>query len=275
MFNARQHRLLAVLAVVALGLTACESGGDDDSSDSGSGSEGSGTGSEDGSTNEGGETVKIAFSAPGADHGWLAAITENAEAEAANYDDVDFVLLEGTNGSAAQVSQVEQLMAEDPDVLIILPHEGGPLTPVAQEAVEEGNTGVHLARDLHTAMGYPRMARSSPGAAATTTASACRPRTSPPSSPTARATWSRSRVWPASRSPRSARRGSPTPSPSCVVTASRSSLTSRLTSSRKRGSRAWRPSSKRSRTSTRSTPMTTTWPWAWCRPSRTPDARTR
>jgi ribose transport system ATP-binding protein len=82
-------------------------------------------------------------------------------------------------------------------------------------------------------------------------------------------------VGPASRSPRSARQGSPTPSPSCVVTASRSSLSSRLTSCRTRGSRSWRPSSKRSRTSTRSTPMTTTWPWAWCRPSRTPDARTR
>jgi ribose transport system substrate-binding protein len=154
MFNARQHRLLAVLAVVALGLTACESGGDDDSSDSGSGSEGSGTGSEDGSTNEGGETVKIAFSAPGADHGWLAAITENAEEEAAKYDDVEFVLLEGTNDSAAQVSQVEQLMAEDPDALVILPHEGGPLTPVALEAMEQGIPVVNLDREFSSKQAY-------------------------------------------------------------------------------------------------------------------------
>jgi ribose transport system substrate-binding protein len=151
MFNARQHRLIAVLAVVALGFTACESGDDDDeASDSGSEEE---SGSEGGTVEEG-ETVKIAFSAPGADHGWLAAITENAEEEAANYDDVEFVLLEGTNDSAAQVSQVEQLMAEDPDALIILPHEGGPLTPVALEAMEQGIPVVNLDREFSTKSAY-------------------------------------------------------------------------------------------------------------------------
>ena len=151
MFNARQHRLIAVLAVVALALTACESGDDDDeASDSGSSSE---SGSE-GGTAEEGETVKIAFSAPGADHGWLAAITENAEEEAARYDDVEFVLLEGTNDSAAQVSQVEQLMAEDPDALIILPHEGGPLTPVALEAMEQGIPVINLDREFSTKSAY-------------------------------------------------------------------------------------------------------------------------
>jgi ribose transport system substrate-binding protein len=150
MFNARQHRLIAVLAVVALGLTACESGDDDEASDSGSEGE---AGSEGGTVEEG-ETVKIAFSAPGADHGWLAAITENAEAEAENFDDVEFVLLEGTNDSAAQVSQVEQLMAEDPDALIILPHEGGPLTPVAQEAMEQGIPVINLDREFSTKSAY-------------------------------------------------------------------------------------------------------------------------
>ncbi len=93
-------------------------------------------------------------SAPGADHGWLAAITENAEEEAAQYDDVEFVLLEGTNDSAAQVSQVEQLMAEDPDALIILPHEGGPLTPVALEAMEQGIPVVNLDREFSTKGAY-------------------------------------------------------------------------------------------------------------------------
>ncbi len=151
MFNARQHRLIAVLAVVALGVAACESGDDDDSaSDSGSEDE-SGSGS--GNVEEG-ETIKIAFSAPGADHGWLAAITENAEEEAAKYDDVEFVLLEGTNDSAAQVSQVEQLMAEDPDALVILPHEGGPLTPVALEAMEQGIPVVNLDREFSTKSAY-------------------------------------------------------------------------------------------------------------------------
>jgi len=142
--NRRQHRLFGVLAAGVLLVAACESGDDDDSTSEDTGSdEATGEGSV-----EEGEQIKIAFSAPGADHGWLAAITENAEAEAANYDDVDFVLLEGTNDSAAQVSQVEQLIAEDPDVLIILPHEGGPLTPVAQEAMEQGIPVVNLDREF-------------------------------------------------------------------------------------------------------------------------------
>jgi ribose transport system substrate-binding protein len=144
MRNRRQHRLFGVLAAGVLLVAACESGDDDDSTSEDTGSdEATGEGSV-----EEGEQIKIAFSAPGADHGWLAAITENAEAEAANYDDVDFVLLEGTNDSAAQVSQVEQLIAEDPDVLIILPHEGGPLTPVAQEAMEQGIPVVNLDREF-------------------------------------------------------------------------------------------------------------------------------
>jgi ribose transport system substrate-binding protein len=146
------RRLFAVVAAALLLLGACESGDDDDASGE---SEDSGSGSgEEGGTVDSGETIKIAFSAPGADHGGLAAITENAEAEAARYDDVDFVLLEGTNDSAAQVSQVEQLIAEEPNVLIILPHEGDPLTPVALEAMEQGIPVVNLDREFATEGAY-------------------------------------------------------------------------------------------------------------------------
>ena len=152
MFNRRQQRLIGLVAVVALGMAACESGDDDsdEASDSGSAS----APAEGGGSVEEGETIKIAFSAPGADHGWLAAITENAEEEAAQHDDVEFVLLEGTNDSAAQVSQVEQLMAEDPDALIILPHEGDPLTPVALEAMEQGIPVVNVDREFSSEGAY-------------------------------------------------------------------------------------------------------------------------
>jgi ribose transport system substrate-binding protein len=152
MFNRRQQRLIGLVAVVALGMAACESGDDDsdEASDSGSAS----APAEGGGTVEEGETVKIAFSAPGADHGWLAAITANAEEEAAQHDDVEFVLLEGTNDSAAQVSQVEQLMAEDPDALIILPHEGDPLTPVALEAMEQGIPVINVDREFSSEGAY-------------------------------------------------------------------------------------------------------------------------
>jgi ribose transport system substrate-binding protein len=144
MRNRRQQRLLGGLTVIVLWLTACESGDDD---------AGSGDDSEDasgGGSVEEGETINIAFSAPGADHGWLAALTQHAEDEAARHDDVELVLLEGTNDSAAQVSQVEQLIAEDPDVLVILPHEGDPLTPVALEAMEQGIPVVNVDREFST-----------------------------------------------------------------------------------------------------------------------------
>jgi ribose transport system substrate-binding protein len=146
----RQRQLIGVLAVTALLVTACESGDDDDGASPAGGGEDSGG---DGGGEDGGP-VTIAFSAPGADHGWLAAITENAEAEAEELDDVEFVLLEGTNDSAAQVAQVEQLIAEDPDVLVILPHEGEPLTPVATEAMEQGIPVVNVDREFSTEGAY-------------------------------------------------------------------------------------------------------------------------
>jgi ribose transport system substrate-binding protein len=149
----RQHQLVGALTVVALLLGACESGDDDDDAAEPEGG-GEESGAEAGGEGGDGGPVTIAFSAPGADHGWLAAITENAEEEAAEFDDVELVLLEGTNDSAAQVSQVEQLMAEDPDVLIILPHEGDPLTPVALEAMEQGIPVVNLDREFASKGAY-------------------------------------------------------------------------------------------------------------------------
>jgi len=150
----RRQQLFGGLAVILLGLStaACESGDDDD--DAASDDAGGGDNAADEGSDDSGGTVKIAFSAPGADHGWLAAITENAEAEAAKFDDVEFVLLEGTNDAAAQVSQVEQLMAEDPDALIILPHDGGPLTPVALEAMEAGIPVIDLDREFSSKGAY-------------------------------------------------------------------------------------------------------------------------
>ena len=100
-----------------------------------------------------GRAVKVAFSAPGADHGWLKAITDNART-AADKLGVDLVLSEGTNDSAAQVSQVETLISQKPDVLVILPHEGGPLTPVAQKAMQAGIPVVNVDREFTSPTAY-------------------------------------------------------------------------------------------------------------------------
>lgn len=81
-------------------------------------------------------------------------MTDNAREEAEALGDVELILLEGTNDSAAQVSQVEQLIAQDPDVLVILPHEGGPLTPVATEAMNAGIPVVNVDREFESPTAY-------------------------------------------------------------------------------------------------------------------------
>lgn len=158
-----KHRLLVLgVALAMLLLAACDSGGgsstgEDTSSASGTtdaaateDSAATDTDSAEGS----GETVTIAFSAPGADHGWLAAVTENARNVAESHDDVEFEILEGTNDSATQITQVEQLIASDPDALVILPHEGDALTDIAQRAMDEGIPVVNVDRAFSTPQAY-------------------------------------------------------------------------------------------------------------------------
>jgi len=144
--------MIAMLAAVVLFAGACSDGSDnEDSTSTDDGSEAS----EQSSGGGGGDgPVKIAFSTPGADHGWTAAITTNAEAEAEKWDDIEFTLLEGSNDSAGQVAQVEQLIADDPDVLVILPQEGDPLTPVAQEAMSKGIPVVNIDRAFSDPAAY-------------------------------------------------------------------------------------------------------------------------
>ena len=163
-----KHRLLVLgVAFAMLLLAACDSGGgttaEDTDTDSGSASATEDTTSEapaeedSESTDAGsgsGETVKIAFSAPGADHGWLAAVTENARQVAESHEDVEFVILEGTNDSATQITQVEQLIGEDPDALVILPHEGDALTGIAQTAMEQGIPVVNVDRAFSSPQAY-------------------------------------------------------------------------------------------------------------------------
>src|SRR2546423_1422626 len=86
-----------------------------------------------GANNQPGKPVKIGFSAPAADHGWIAAITKNAKAQAQRFSEVTFNATEGTNDVNQQIAQVESLINSKVDVLVILPHDGKALTAVAQQ----------------------------------------------------------------------------------------------------------------------------------------------
>ncbi|GAB3198350.1 substrate-binding domain-containing protein [Geodermatophilus arenarius] len=97
---------------------------------------------------EAGDTVTIGFSAPAADHGWMAGITEAARAEAENYEDVELVVAEGTNDVSTQISQVETFINDGVDAIVLLPFDGAALTPVALQAMEAGIPVINVDREF-------------------------------------------------------------------------------------------------------------------------------
>src|SRR5215212_11288102 len=129
---------------LSLALAAC---GGDDSSSSDSGDDTSKQTSSSTATKAEGP-VKIAFSAPGADHGWMAAITKNARDEAEKLGDVELKAAEGVTDSAAQADQVETLLAGKPDALVTLPNEPDALMPVAQKAMAAGIPVIDVDREF-------------------------------------------------------------------------------------------------------------------------------
>lgn len=136
---------IGVAGLLVFGVSAC--GGDTETvtvtSESPGGSAEGGAGDEAGGGS--GETVSIVASVPPTDHGWLGAISKNAQAEADKYDDIDFKLLEAADADS-QAQQIEQVISEKPDVLVVLPQDGEALTPVAQKAEAAGIPVVNIDR---------------------------------------------------------------------------------------------------------------------------------
>jgi ribose transport system substrate-binding protein len=93
-----------------------------------------------------GKAVTIGFSAPAADHGWIAAITNNAKAQAAAYPDVTFKSVEAGADAAAQRAALATLLAERPDVIVLLPHDGKELNAFGLQAMQAGIPVVNLDR---------------------------------------------------------------------------------------------------------------------------------
>jgi ribose transport system substrate-binding protein len=97
---------------------------------------------------EPGKKVVIGFSAPAADHGWMAAITNAAKAAAEQYDDVDLQVAEGTNDVSTQISQVETFINDKVDAIVLLPFDGAALTPVALKAMDAGIPVINVDRQF-------------------------------------------------------------------------------------------------------------------------------
>ncbi|MFI5491753.1 substrate-binding domain-containing protein [Actinoplanes sp. NPDC051859] len=93
-----------------------------------------------------GQKVVIGFSAPGADHGWVAAITNNAKAQAEAYEDVEFRSVAAGTDAAAQRAALSTLISQKPNVIVLLPHDGKELNAVGLEAMRAGIPVVNLDR---------------------------------------------------------------------------------------------------------------------------------
>src|SRR5215207_2156427 len=131
-------------AVVGVGVLLAGCTGNTPESESGGGGGNNAASDND----ESGDTVVIGFSAPAADHGWIAGITEAARAEAENYDDIDLRVAEGTNDVSTQISQVETFINDGVDAIVLLPFDGAALTPVAMQAMEAGIPVINVDREF-------------------------------------------------------------------------------------------------------------------------------
>src|SRR5215210_1504658 len=144
----RPYRRLMTTTVALVGagalVTGCTS---NEPESSGSDSDG-GTSNAASANDDPGDAVTIGFSAPAAEHGWIAGITESAQAEADKYDDVEFRLAEGTNDVSTQISQVETFINDGVDAIVLLPFDGAALTPVALEAMEAGIPVINVDREF-------------------------------------------------------------------------------------------------------------------------------
>lgn len=97
-----------------------------------------------------GTKVRIGFSAPAADHGWMASITNAAKAEGAKFKDIELIVAAGTNDPSQQISEVETFINQKVDAIVLLPFDGAALTPVATKAMEAGITVVNVDREFNS-----------------------------------------------------------------------------------------------------------------------------
>jgi ribose transport system substrate-binding protein len=140
--------VLLLCALLALGVAACADDDDDGGADSVL------TG-EKASPAQGEGRVKIAFSTPAADHGWLKAISDNAKQAGDDLgEDVDLTVNDSAASSAEQADQIETLIQGKPDVLVVLPFEGDALTPVAEKATAAGIPVINVDREFSTPGAY-------------------------------------------------------------------------------------------------------------------------
>ncbi|MET1014359.1 MAG: substrate-binding domain-containing protein [Paenisporosarcina sp.] len=107
--------------------------------------------SDDGSTGKkSDDTLKIGISLPSATHGWMGALIESAENQAKalkESDGIEYVMTNATDPNK-QANDVDDLIAQDVDVIVMLPIESAALSPVGQKVKDAGIPLVIVDREL-------------------------------------------------------------------------------------------------------------------------------
>lgn len=90
----------------------------------------------------------IAFSQSNTGEPYRDVQNKIMQREIGKYADCELEITDAQKNSSTQVSQIENLIAKKPNVLIIAPNEEAPLTPIARQAMDAGIKVVCLERSL-------------------------------------------------------------------------------------------------------------------------------
>ncbi len=96
---------------------------------------------------EGRSKYLIAFSQCTMNHPWRVTFTNDMELYAKR-NNVDLIWLDGNNDAADQLSDVQDLLSKNPDLLFISPLQAEPLTPIVQWAAQKNVPVIGIDRTL-------------------------------------------------------------------------------------------------------------------------------
>lgn len=103
------------------------------------------------STKAEGQKIKIGFSQCTMNHPWRVAMVEgNKKYAAENFKDVELIVTDGQNNASKQSSDIDDLIAQNIDVLIVSPLQSDALTPAVKKAMDAGIKVVTVDRKVET-----------------------------------------------------------------------------------------------------------------------------
>lgn len=134
----KRWTLMSVLAMIAIALAGCNSGGGEAKNET------TGT-TASGGSQPAGKRFKVGVSIPAADHGWTAGVKWWADQAAKLNPDIDWVI-EDAKSPDEQISDLENLQTQGVDAMVILATESAPITPTAKKLHDAGILIVNVDR---------------------------------------------------------------------------------------------------------------------------------